>query len=245
MNFVTVVEDEKLPLQILRLKYDGTSLAQLCEEIGEGRKRRFNRIEISGGMAFKVGWRGRIVQRRLADIQSQPVRRSSGVVWGFFSPLTGRIKLFPEAVWVTTGRQGRFTSSQDLLAQFHHQFYQALIEEIEHGYQDSSEKDYQSFWSKLVAFTSPAIPIVLLAAVAYIEFIKLSYWWLLVVFITLLVWIFLPVWVSLIPTPRWYQRLRYRFNPRENDAKGKAVSIRLIRQAREAIWFEPKQALGN
>lgn len=244
MNFVTVLEDNRYPLELLELKYDGPKLAQLCEEIGEGRGRRFQRIVVSGGLALKTGWTGKIRVIKAFDLHRSKIT-GAAMVLGFFQPRTGEIKLYPEGILEIIVRKavgrpvlGRIAHQREIIDKFHQQFYETLIEEIEHGYQEPTKKQYRSFWSKLVAFTSPAMPLYLILTTSYVILFEHSRWWLVAVFFGLLFWIFLPVLVSLIPTPRWYQRLRYKFNPRENDAKGKAQSIRLIRQSREAIWFE-------
>lgn len=252
MNYVTVVEDEKRPLKKLTLKYNAQKLAHLCDEIGEGRRRRFNKLVVAGGIAVKNGWRGNLKHLDTFRSRSDHVNPKDSIVLGYFEPRTGQIKLYPETHLEIAFQQQRtinqrfdINSYQQTMDTMHLNFYQTLIEEIEHGYQEPHRSQYMSLVSKFVALTIPMLMLAVLIAVIYIVFMGLSYWWVLLVFGLMMSWIFLPVWLSLIPTPRWWQRLRYRFNQRENDAKGKAVSVKYIRMSRVAIWFEPKRSRIN
>lgn len=247
MNYVTVIEDGKYPLKLFELGYNGFKLADLCQEIASGRSPRFKQINILGGLVFKTGWQGKLKHLDIDSLNPNQLQAQDSLVLGYFRPSSGQIYLYPEAHLILSRIQleghTRLTNSvvsTDAIKQMESIFYQTLIEEIEHGYQDPRQSQYQPLLAKFIAFTSPVWMLLVIVAVAYIIFNDYSWWWFIVVFFCLITWIFLPVLISLVPKPRWWQRLTYKFNRREGDAKGKAVSLKLARQAREAIWFEPK-----
>lgn len=251
MTYIPIIEDNKHPLTLLRLKFDGPAMGGLCDQVSEGRPARFSRIVVSGGVMTKSGWRGQLQHIDINDKLTAKNSRARGLVLGYFHPRRGEIRLFPEAVWLVACRgllanDYIWPDEQEILIdQFHGDFYQTLIEELEHGYQQPHLREYRSLTGRLVTFTSPALIYLVIASVGYIVLFEKPYWWLVLVFVTMMTWIFLPVWVSMIPTPAWWQRLRYHTNQRENDAKGKAVSVRLSRLALRAIWFEPKRSRMN
>jgi len=248
MDHLQISEDTAWPLRFLEVVVDKSALEILLSAVAKERPRRFKKITISGGIATQTNWSR--TTKRIADWEETKKTGDISLLYGYFDPLKQEIVLFPETILGVMCAQQHISFSHldqltidsqtqaSFLKKIEKEFYPMLIEELEHGFQVSQKKHYQSLLSKLVQFTSPLIPVYVLISVIYVEFTQTSRWWHLVTFSLMLLWIFLPIWVSMIPQPKWLRKLNYTFNRREKDAKGIAVSLKFQKLAREAFTFQ-------
>lgn len=242
-NRLAIVESDTWPLDFLDWRIDEVAMLVLIKAIAHQRQRRFQRIIFSGGLAVQTPWT-RTVKLKRSWYSSQS---RLSLTYGYFDPLKQEIILFPETILaalclsqgISQARLRRLLVSpanhEKFRNQLEREFYPMVIEEIEHGYQDNRSSGYRSLWSRLVMWTSPLLMPAVAMAVGYGVFTQQQWRWYLGVFSLLMGWIFLPVWITLLPKPNWYRSLGYRFNRREHEAKGKAISIRYYRMARTAI----------
>ena len=234
-----IIEHPDYPLEWMSFSVDWRRVAEVLAEIGDGREQNFERIVIAGG----VGYRKQVGERYgVRRIFAEKDKAKHGAILGYFSSKEREVRIYPEgAMEEVIGEvvaEGRALKFKHLKRRILALVYQVLIEELEHGYQDPETTGYTSLSYRFARLLSPLVPGSVLVAVIYGYVSGFGWWWYGLIVMVLLMWAFLPVWVSWIPLPGWVRRWQYRRDRREVDAKREALRIQLLRICREAIQFE-------
>lgn len=228
---LVITEDEKWPLRRVAIEVDREKLFELLDMMSKEREPKFEKIVFSGGVGVRQNWGGGVETVEIGDR-----RLSGGVVLGFFAPRKAEVRLYPEAmVAVTAGKYRGQMSGREVVERAREEFYRMMLEELEHGFQDGGQRAYVPFLAKVVAWSSPLIPVYVIGSVIWVVSSGRSLWWGVAILLGLLAWVFVPVWMSWLPKPGWWVRTKYNWSRREADAKAVTWSIKLFRKAREAV----------
>lgn len=221
-------------LQRFHFSIDSQKLKLLIETMSKDRPQRASQIVVLPGIATHSVWSRTV---KIIPSDQLPVNGvKTGIVLGYFDPLRNEIRLFPETMLLVVRSKSNIHESVE--QQFKQIFYPTLIEELEHGFQQASNKKYRSWLSWLHSQSTRFIPLFVIVASTYIELSSLSRWWHGVTFLIMMIWNFFPLVVSFIPKPKFIAKIQYRFSQREHDAKGIAISPKLYQLAHQALTIQ-------